>query len=61
VAELAALGVARISAGSSIAQAAYAVVRNAAAELLGTGRYSTLTDAVDYGELNTLLADGLPG
>jgi 2-methylisocitrate lyase-like PEP mutase family enzyme len=61
VAELAALGVARISAGSSIAQAAYAVVRNAAAELLGIGRYGPLTDAVDYGELNALLTDGSPG
>lgn len=55
VAELAALGVARISAGSGIAQAAHALVRRAARELLGTGTYGTLADGFDYGELNALL------
>jgi 2-methylisocitrate lyase-like PEP mutase family enzyme len=55
VAELAALGVARISAGSSIAQAAHAVVRRAARELLGAGTYASLTDGLDYTELNTLM------
>lgn len=55
VAELAGLGVARVSAGSSIAQAAHALVRRAARELLEAGTYETLTDAFDYGELNTLL------
>ncbi|MGW4565208.1 isocitrate lyase/PEP mutase family protein, partial [Streptomyces sp. NPDC004561] len=39
VAELAALGVARISAGSGLAQAAHALVRRAARELLGAGTY----------------------
>ncbi|MDQ1050057.1 2-methylisocitrate lyase-like PEP mutase family enzyme [Streptomyces sp. V4I2] len=38
VAEPAALGVARVSVGSGIAQAAHALVRRAARELLGTGR-----------------------
>ncbi|MFJ8028053.1 isocitrate lyase/phosphoenolpyruvate mutase family protein [Streptomyces sp. NPDC096311] len=55
VAELAALGVARISTGSSIAEAAHAVVRRAARELLGAGTYDSLTGGLDYAELNTLL------
>ncbi|WP_433454159.1 isocitrate lyase/PEP mutase family protein [Streptomyces sp. CA-142005] len=55
VAELAALGVARISAGSGLAQAAHALVRRAARELLEAGTYGTLADGYDYGELNTLL------
>ncbi|MFF2129690.1 isocitrate lyase/phosphoenolpyruvate mutase family protein [Streptomyces olivochromogenes] len=55
VAELAALGVARISTGSSIAQAAHAVVRRAARELLNEGTYDSLTGGLDYAELNTLL------
>ncbi|MER5996467.1 isocitrate lyase/PEP mutase family protein [Streptomyces viridosporus] len=55
VADLAALGVARVSAGSGIAQAAHALVRRAARELLGTGTYGTLVGGLDYAELNTLL------
>ncbi|MGW1498593.1 isocitrate lyase/PEP mutase family protein [Streptomyces mirabilis] len=55
VAELAALGVARISTGSSIAQAAHAVVRRAARELLSAGTYDSLAGGLDYAELNTLL------
>ncbi|MFF6911422.1 isocitrate lyase/phosphoenolpyruvate mutase family protein [Streptomyces sp. NPDC012466] len=56
VAELAALGVARISVGSGIAQAVHALVRRAARELLDRGTYGALADALDYGEVNTLLA-----
>ncbi|MET9381226.1 isocitrate lyase/phosphoenolpyruvate mutase family protein [Streptomyces sp. NPDC002928] len=55
VAELAGLGVARVSAGAGIAQAAHAVVRRAARELLGTGTYDALAGGIDYGELNALL------
>ncbi|MFF3333145.1 isocitrate lyase/phosphoenolpyruvate mutase family protein [Streptomyces sp. NPDC002888] len=55
VAELAGLGVARVSAGSGITQAAHALVRRAARELLEAGTYETLTGGFDYGELNTLL------
>ncbi|MFF4171981.1 isocitrate lyase/phosphoenolpyruvate mutase family protein [Streptomyces sp. NPDC001744] len=55
VAELAKLGVARVSLGSSVAQAAYATARRAAAELTATGTYTSLADAVDYGELNALM------
>ncbi|WP_405975136.1 isocitrate lyase/phosphoenolpyruvate mutase family protein [Streptomyces sp. NBC_00988] len=58
VAELAALGVARVSAGSSVALAAYAVVRRAARELLDTGTYGAQTGGLGYGELNSLLARG---
>lgn len=58
VAELAALGVARVSAGSSVALAAYAVVRRAARELLDTGTYDAQTGGLGYGELNSLLGQG---
>ncbi|MFE6282042.1 isocitrate lyase/phosphoenolpyruvate mutase family protein [Streptomyces sp. NPDC057877] len=55
VAELAALGVARVSTGAQLAQAAHALVRRAARELLGAGRYDALAGGLDYGELNALL------
>jgi len=55
VADLAELGVARASLGSSIAQAAYALVRRAAEEAYAHGTYETVADAVDYGTLNDLL------
>jgi 2-methylisocitrate lyase-like PEP mutase family enzyme len=56
VAELASAGVARISLGSSIASAAYAVVDQAARDLHGPGTYTSLTPALDYPTLNTLLS-----
>ncbi|WP_163505089.1 isocitrate lyase/PEP mutase family protein [Fodinicola acaciae] len=50
---LAGVGVARVSAGSAISQAAYQVAFDSARELLGGG---TMTAAAfDYGGLNTLL------
>lgn len=55
VAELASLGVARVSTGSSLALAAHALVRRAARELLTTGTYGSLAGGLDYGEFNTLL------
>jgi 2-methylisocitrate lyase-like PEP mutase family enzyme len=55
VPELAKLGVARVSLGSSIAEAAYAVADRAARELLTTGTYAALAGALDYGRLNALL------
>lgn len=55
VAEFAGLGVARISVGAGIAQAAHAVVREAARELLAEGTYTSLAGGLDYGELNSLL------
>ncbi|MFJ6836337.1 isocitrate lyase/phosphoenolpyruvate mutase family protein [Streptomyces sp. NPDC091209] len=53
--ELAALGVARISAGSSIAVAAHSLVMRAARELLGTGTYETPAGGLDYAGLNALM------
>jgi 2-methylisocitrate lyase-like PEP mutase family enzyme len=52
---LGALGVARVSLGSSIAEAAYAVARRAAEEFFTTGTYTSLTGALAYGEINDLL------
>ncbi|MGZ4698409.1 MAG: isocitrate lyase/PEP mutase family protein [Oryzihumus sp.] len=54
--ELADLGVARASAGSAIALAAYGHVRRAAAELLGAGTYTELAGAADYPTMNALLS-----
>lgn len=56
VAEFAALGVARVSLGSGIAEAAYAVVQRAAVEMLTTGTYRAVAEGLSYGDLNTLLA-----
>ncbi|WP_329197948.1 MULTISPECIES: isocitrate lyase/PEP mutase family protein [unclassified Streptomyces] len=55
VAELGALGAARVSLGSGVAEAAYAVVRRATEELLTAGTYETLGGSLPYGELNALL------
>ena len=55
VAELAALGVARVSLGSGVAQAAYAVMRRAVREALTTGTYESVAGAIDYGDLNGLM------
>ncbi len=55
VPELARLGVARVSLGSSVAEAAYTVARRAADEALGAGTYGALADALDYGTLNALM------
>jgi 2-methylisocitrate lyase-like PEP mutase family enzyme len=54
--EQAALGVARVSLGSAIAQSAYSIARDAATELLTTGTYNSLAPTpLDYTHLNTLL------
>lgn len=55
VAELAALGVARVSLGSVVAQAAYATVRRATQEALTSGTYAAVADALDYGWMNDLM------
>ncbi|MBA2718400.1 MAG: isocitrate lyase/phosphoenolpyruvate mutase family protein [Chloroflexi bacterium] len=55
VAKLAALGVARISAGSGIAQAAAGIARRAALQFLDEGHYETMLERdADYGTLNAL-------
>ncbi|HEU5472336.1 MAG TPA: isocitrate lyase/phosphoenolpyruvate mutase family protein [Actinophytocola sp.] len=56
VSTLADLGVARVSVGSSLAQAAYAVVRRGAQEVLSSGTYESLAGGLDYGELNAAVA-----
>ncbi|MEE6262918.1 isocitrate lyase/PEP mutase family protein [Plantactinospora sonchi] len=55
VPELAKLGVARVSLGSSVAEAAYGVARRAAEEAFGDGTYHALADALDYGSINALM------
>ncbi|MET9957727.1 isocitrate lyase/phosphoenolpyruvate mutase family protein [Streptomyces sp. NPDC006326] len=55
VGELGALGVARVSLGSWVAEAAYQLVRRASAELVAGGTYAALADAAPYRELNDLL------
>ncbi|MEV0005595.1 isocitrate lyase/phosphoenolpyruvate mutase family protein [Micromonospora sp. NPDC050980] len=57
IAELARLGVARVSLGSAVAEAAYAVAHRAAAEAFGAGTYGALADALDYGTINALMRD----
>jgi 2-methylisocitrate lyase-like PEP mutase family enzyme len=54
VAELAMAGAARMSLGSAVAEAAYAVARKAAEELLNSGTYGSVEDGFPYGELNAL-------
>jgi 2-methylisocitrate lyase-like PEP mutase family enzyme len=54
VGELAAAGAARISAGSSIAEAAYGLVAQAAEELLTEGTARSTESVLDYGALNAL-------
>jgi 2-methylisocitrate lyase-like PEP mutase family enzyme len=56
VAELSGVGVRRVSLGSSVAQAAYAVARRAARELLQAGTYAELQEAIGFPELNGLLS-----
>ena len=56
VAELAAAGVRRVSIGTAIAQAAYTLAKRAATELLTTGGYTELEQALDFGTINSLFA-----
>jgi len=54
VARLAELGVARVSVGSSIAQAAYAVVARCAEEMLTEGTYDAQKADLDFDTMNAL-------
>lgn len=56
VTELGKLGVARVSLGSGVSQAAYAIARRAAVELFTAGTYDSVADGLDYSALNDLLA-----
>lgn len=55
IGELAALGVARVSVGARIAEAAYALASRAATELLSSGTYESLVGGLPHGNLNALL------
>ncbi|MFD9703687.1 isocitrate lyase/phosphoenolpyruvate mutase family protein [Lentzea sp. NPDC059081] len=52
--EFAKAGVARVSLGSGVAEAAYAVARRAAEEMLSLGTYSSVENGIPYGDLNAL-------
>ncbi|MET9225049.1 isocitrate lyase/phosphoenolpyruvate mutase family protein [Lentzea sp. NPDC003310] len=54
VAEFAKAGVARVSLGSAVAEAAYAVARRAAEEMLTKGTYDSVEGGIAYGDLNAL-------
>ncbi|MDG6102611.1 isocitrate lyase/phosphoenolpyruvate mutase family protein [Dactylosporangium aurantiacum] len=56
VAELGKLGVARVSLGSWVAEAAYGVARRVAQEAFGAGTYTSLAGAIEYGELQSLMS-----
>ncbi|HEX6853897.1 MAG TPA: isocitrate lyase/phosphoenolpyruvate mutase family protein [Streptosporangiaceae bacterium] len=57
---LAKAGAARISAGSSIAEAAYGLAARAARELLADGTAQALAGGLDYATLNTLILRPAP-
>lgn len=57
VAELAALGVRRVSVGASLAEVAYGAARRAAVELLAEGTYGALAGGIDWAELNAVVGD----
>jgi 2-methylisocitrate lyase-like PEP mutase family enzyme len=59
-AEYAAAGAVRISLGSGIAQAAYALAARAATELLTSGTYNSCADSIPYHTLNAALANRQP-
>jgi 2-methylisocitrate lyase-like PEP mutase family enzyme len=59
VAELAAAGVARISLGSAIAQAAYAVAARAATEMLTAGTYDSCAGGIAYDTMNSAVRTGI--
>jgi len=53
VAELAGVGVRRISAGTALIQAVYGHARRATREMLEQGTYTALEESIDYATLNT--------
>jgi 2-methylisocitrate lyase-like PEP mutase family enzyme len=55
IAELAAAGARRVSTGTAITQAAYALAGRAATELLAKGTYTEIEDALAFGAMNSLL------
>jgi 2-methylisocitrate lyase-like PEP mutase family enzyme len=58
VAELAALGVRRISVGSALARTAWGAFMKAARDILAEGRFDGFADAAPNAELNALFSNG---
>src|SRR5262249_31587465 len=56
VAELAELGVRRISVGGALARTAWAAFMKASADILGTGTFAALGSAVPHPEINGFFA-----
>jgi 2-methylisocitrate lyase-like PEP mutase family enzyme len=56
IAELSALGVRRVSAGSALARAALGAFLRAAREMRETGEFGFIEDAVSYRDLNAIFA-----
>jgi len=54
--ELGKIGVARLSVGPGVAQAAYAAAQRAARELLEQGTYRALESGLPFAELNAMFA-----
>ncbi|QYK40648.1 MAG: isocitrate lyase/phosphoenolpyruvate mutase family protein [Paracoccaceae bacterium] len=61
VADLAAMGVRRISTGSQIARVTHAAIRDCMAGMLGQGTFAPLSGAAAGGEIDALLAKGGAG
>jgi 2-methylisocitrate lyase-like PEP mutase family enzyme len=55
IAELARLGVARVSLGAAVAESAYAIMRNAAREALTVGTYDSIADFIGFDDMNRLI------
>ena len=58
VADLAELGVRRISVGSALARVAWGAFLRAAEEISGSGSFAGLDGAAPFARLNEMLADG---
>ena len=54
VSELAAAGVRRVSIGTALTQAAYALTKRTATELLTTGSYTELEQTLDFATINSM-------
>jgi 2-methylisocitrate lyase-like PEP mutase family enzyme len=57
-ADFAAMGVARISLGSSLARVTHRVIRDAARAMFGAGDFTPLSAGIGAAEVDTLLAEG---
>lgn len=60
VAELAAMGVRRISTGSQIARLAHAAIRDSVSAMLGQGSFAPLAGSASGAEIDALLRKGTP-